>query len=95
MICRRQGERAAERDIAAGVLRVRVAGYPADVESFRRCAQYLAETYSIHVEHVGCCLVDDDFTDGFNARAEQAIVRRFGRNIDYIYEEAARSVATE
>jgi ankyrin repeat protein len=93
MIRRHEGAVAAVSDIAAGNLRLKVGGYILESDHSRLCAKYLEKTFTIHIEYVGCDLSDMEFMEGYNAQVKLAVMRRFGRSIESIFDEAARQSA--
>jgi hypothetical protein len=85
-----EAETEAERDIAAGTLRIKTYGYP--VEWIGKYRQLMHNRLGVELMTVAGCVVTEELVEnvrGYNRRMKQEIAARFGPNaLDDIRKEA-------
>ncbi len=75
----RQGEAEAERDVAAGVLRLKTYGLPAPW--FTEYSTLMRDRLGVSLQGVAGCVVDERLrlhVEGYNRRMEKEIGQKFG-----------------
>jgi hypothetical protein len=92
-----KGEAEAERDIAAGTLKIKTYGLP--VPWRPKAGQLLEDQLGVRLETVAGCVVTDELTEnvrGYNSRMKREIAARFGPNaVDEIFKEAEEEYQRE
>ena len=91
------GEAEAERDIAAGTLKIRTYGLPAPW--CPKAGKLLQDRLGVRLEAVAGCVVTDELTEnvrGYNSRMKREIAARFGPNaVDDIFKQAEEEYKRE
>jgi hypothetical protein len=92
-----KGEAEAERDIAAGTLKIKTYGKPAPW--FAKAGHLLEDRLGVEFESVAGCDVTHEFSEnvrGYNSRMDREIAARFGPNaVDDIFKQAEEEYKRE